>query len=153
EEPLELAEPTERIDAARVIDASANRAREGLRVVEDYCRFVLDDAVLCGELKRLRHDLAAALEHLAPQTLLEARDTAADVGTQISTASERSRAAPLDVARANLKRLGESLRSLEEFAKVLSPRVAESVERLRYGAYTVEKAVLLGASARERLAG
>ena len=38
-----LADPGEVADVARVLDASANRAREGLRVVEDYVRFVLDD--------------------------------------------------------------------------------------------------------------
>jgi thiamine-phosphate pyrophosphorylase len=30
----------------RVLDASFNRASEGLRVVEDYVRFVVDDAQL-----------------------------------------------------------------------------------------------------------
>src|SRR5437764_734146 len=54
DEPLDLVEPREQIDAARVLDAAANRAREALRVVEDYCRFVLDDALLSGELKQLR---------------------------------------------------------------------------------------------------
>ena len=44
----------------RILDANANRAREALRVVEDYARFVLDDAALSGELKQLRHDLATA---------------------------------------------------------------------------------------------
>ncbi len=45
----------------RLLDASANRGREALRVVEDYARFVLDDAHLTGCLKVLRHDLTAAL--------------------------------------------------------------------------------------------
>jgi hypothetical protein len=39
----------------RLIDANANRAREALRVVEDYCRFVLNDETLSGSLKSLRH--------------------------------------------------------------------------------------------------
>ena len=47
--------------AIRVLDASLNRATEGLRVVEDYVRFVLDDRHLTEQLKRLRHDLAAGL--------------------------------------------------------------------------------------------
>ena len=41
--PLDLGEPGGGVDLARILDASANRAREGLRVVEDYVRFVLDD--------------------------------------------------------------------------------------------------------------
>ena len=44
--PLCLVEPTEWVDTTRILDVSANRAREALRVVEDYCRFVLDDGVL-----------------------------------------------------------------------------------------------------------
>ncbi len=44
----------------RILDANLNRAREALRVVEDYARFVLNDDALCGELKQLRHDLVAA---------------------------------------------------------------------------------------------
>ena len=52
------------IHLLRIIDAAANRAREGLRVVEDYVRFALDDRHLTEQLKRLRHNLAAALGRL-----------------------------------------------------------------------------------------
>ena len=76
EEPLSLGGLTERMDTARVLDACANRAREGLRVVEDYCRFVLDDAFLCRTLKEWRHDLTATLAELPPGLLLAARETA-----------------------------------------------------------------------------
>ena len=48
-------------DALRILDASLNRAGEGLRVVEDYVRFVLDDPFLtradqsaCGTISRPR---------------------------------------------------------------------------------------------------
>ena len=39
DEPLLLQEPTEEIDTARILDASANRTREALRVLEDHARF------------------------------------------------------------------------------------------------------------------
>jgi thiamine-phosphate pyrophosphorylase len=42
----------------RILDANANRAREALRVIEDYARFALDDERVCGSLKQLRHDFA-----------------------------------------------------------------------------------------------
>lgn len=150
---LDLADLTERADIARALDAGLNRAREALRVIEDYCRFVLADALLCAELKQLRHDLARAADEQAPPGLLEARDTLRDVGTSISTAGERSRASLAEVVAANLKRLQEALRSLEEFAKVPRPLLAELIEQVRYRAYTLEKAVLLGRTARARLAG
>ena len=83
DEPLDLRPPAEEVDAARILDAAANRAREALRVLEDYTRFVLNDALLTGRLKQLRHELAAALDQLPPGLLLAARDTTHDVGTEI----------------------------------------------------------------------
>jgi thiamine-phosphate pyrophosphorylase len=153
EEPLHLPEPTEQIDTARVLDAAANRAREALRVVEDYCRFALDDAFLSGELKHLRHGLAAALSAIPAGRLLEARETLRDVGTSIATESEGKRQSPREVAHVNLKRLQEALRTLEEFGKLYGPDLGRAVESLRYRSYTLERAVLAGADARQRLAG
>ena len=88
DEPLQFLEATERIDSARILDAAANRAREALCVIEDFCRFVLDDAFLSGELKRLRHDLTEALIELSSALLLTARETQQDVGTSLSTPSD-----------------------------------------------------------------
>ena len=48
------------LSTLRILDANFNRAREALRVVEDYARFHLNDDSLSGELKQLRHDLATA---------------------------------------------------------------------------------------------
>jgi thiamine-phosphate pyrophosphorylase len=152
DEPLALADETERADLGRVLDAAANRAREALRVLEDYARFALDDAFLTGELKRLRHDLTGAFVLYAPQ-LLAARDTAGDVGTGLATLAERTRDTTAEVVRANARRLQEALRSLEEFGKVLDPRLGEAVEQLRYRSYTVERALCTGAEARHKLAG
>jgi thiamine-phosphate pyrophosphorylase len=151
DEPLDLTGSGGSPAAARVLDACANRAREGLRVVEDYCRFVLDDPFLTGELKRLRHDLAAALDEFAPDLLLSARDTPRDVGTSLTTTAEQERDSPAGVARANLKRLQEALRSLEEFGKLYGTGLGTALERLRYRAYTLEGAILLGTTARQRL--
>jgi thiamine-phosphate pyrophosphorylase len=120
--------------------------------VEDYCRFVLDDAFLTGELKTLRHDLTAAFSTLPSGLLLEARETQRDVGTQLSTSAERERHSLREVALVNAKRLQEALRSLEEVGKLFSPDMSQSVEQLRYKSYTLERAVLLGSDARQRLA-
>src|SRR5262249_28500214 len=152
EEPLRLGDVTERVDSARVLDAAGNRAREALRVVEDYCRFVLGDALLSRELKELRHGLAGGVRGLAAgPLLLEGREALRGGGVSISTEDEGRRAGLLDVARANLKRLEEALRSLEEFAKVHRPRLGQELEGMRYRAYTVERALLLGSVARQRL--
>jgi thiamine-phosphate pyrophosphorylase len=151
DEPLELSETTERTDLARILDACANRAREGLRVVEDYCRFVLDDAFLTGELKQLRHDLTAALSEIPSELLLQSRETQHDVGAELTTSAEQERTSLLDIAQVNGKRLQEALRSLEEFGKLHSADLGAVLERLRYRAYTLEKVIVLGTTARQRL--
>ena len=136
----------------RIIDANANRASEGLRVVEEYVRFVLDDGHLTNLCKQLRHALAVALKPLATSELCAARDTRADTGTSVTTADEYHRADPRDVALASQKRVEQSLRCLEEYSKTISPAVAAAVEQLRYQAYTLGKAIMTTAASLERLA-
>jgi len=145
--------PLPAVPLARVLDAAANRAREGLRVVEDYARMVLNDAHLTSELKHLRHDLHTALEPLSRQALLASRDTVGDVGTRITTQGEMSRPDIGSVVAANWNRLGEALRSLEEYSKVCLPPVAAAVERVRYRAYTLERAIEITGVSRDLLAG
>jgi thiamine-phosphate pyrophosphorylase len=152
DEPLLLDDPVAMRAADRILDAASNRAREALRVLEDFARFVLNDPLTSRELKQLRHDLTQALAQLPLPDLMAARDVPGDVGTAIATSSERLRHACDDVLDANAKRLQEALRSLEEFAKLHSPDAGEAFERLRYRAYTMEKVLQIGQSARRRLA-
>ncbi len=152
DEPLVLTDPVEETQTARILDASANRAREALRVLEDYTRFALADAFLSGQLKRLRHDLAQALGQLPASLLLESRDTPHDVGTAISTEREWERSSPQAVVQANAKRLQEALRSLEEYGKVLKADFARAIEKIRYQSYTLEPALVRGGAARQQLA-
>lgn len=121
----------------RLLDANANRAREALRVVEDYARFILDNPELSETLKGLRHDLAAATRSFVDDAILH-RDTPNDVGTSIKAEAERSRADIADVVVAAGKRLGEALRAIEEFLKTTSPPGAAKVESLRYRFYDIE---------------
>lgn len=150
----------DRIRTLRILDAAANRAREGLRVVEDYVRFTLDDAFLSRELKELRHRLSTALQCLNDLALLRSRDTQADVGTTIRTDTEMHRETLLDVARANLKRIEEAVRTLEEVSKVATSfdrgsqalqQLPEQLGQFRYQLYTLEKAILTAHDSRRRL--
>lgn len=136
----------------RLIDASLNRASEGARVVEDYARFVLDDAGLSRRAKELRHGLAAAGSVLPFATRLALRDTPGDVGTAISTPTETARGGPWDVCVASLARLQEALRSLEEYGKTVDPTVGARFERLRYDAYILASALGAATRSAERLA-
>ncbi len=129
------------MDAAlRILDANANRAREALRVLEDYARFALNHDPWSARLKEIRHALAEAIGPLLPDAILH-RDTPGDVGTDNKTASESHRPDLEAVVVAAGKRLGEALRVLEEVAKVLSPAAALAVERLRYEFYDLEQAI------------
>ena len=160
------------LEVWRILDAAANRAGEGLRVVEEFARFVLNDAHLSRLLKVCRHDLTAVLETIPEQSRLAARDTLGDVGTAIGTAAEYRRDTVTDVVRASFKRVQEALRTLEEYGKLIEsnsdeatfaqrvgPTVtqqdgrsfAQRIEQLRYRLYTAEKSVLRTAAAIERL--
>ena len=106
-------------DLARILDANFNRAREGLRVAEEFARFVVEDAALAEQARQFRHDLAGIAARLDPtgRLLVEARDTAGDVGTAAQTTSPASRQSANEVATAAAKRVGEALRVLCEYAK------------------------------------
>jgi thiamine-phosphate pyrophosphorylase len=140
--PLDLSDPVRSVDIGRILDASANRAREGLRVVEDYARFVLDDPGLTRRLKEVRHRLAEALRGFDPDLLIGARETREDVGTHIMTHSEQVRENPRAVLTANFKRTAEALRTLEEYGKLVDVWLAGRFEILRYDVYTLEKLTL-----------
>ena len=150
-EPFRVVDAPDFTDAARIVDANLNRARESLRVLDDYARFLLNDAFLTGQFKRLRHRLVEASATLPAHLLLGSRDTRRDVGTSLSAAGEYTRTSTAKVAAINLKRLQESLRSLEEFGKVLSAPFAVAAEAIRYEAYTLEKVLDRGAFAADKL--
>lgn len=127
----------------RILDASANRAGEGLRTLEEFARFVLDDADTTAKLKSLRHDLASSLGHFSRPLMLAARDTPGDVGTEIRERSEYSRQNLTDVVAAAASRSGQSLRVLEEYGKTIDPKIAAEIEQLRYRCYTIAAALEL----------
>jgi thiamine-phosphate pyrophosphorylase len=142
----------EDLSTLRILDAAANRATEGLRVVEDYLRFALDDAHLTNLCKQLRHDLAEVLSRLPVLKLHAARDTQADVGTVIGTDAESQRIDATAVVAAGFKRVEQALRSLEEYGKLIDADFPAAIEQLRYRTYTLERAVDLTRASAERLA-
>lgn len=138
-------------DVARILDANFNRAREALRVLEDYARFARDDAAAAERSKRVRHALADLAAAFPAAPLLAARNVAGDVGAAISTPQEASRGSTRDIAIAAAKRASEALRSLEEYAKLVHPGVAARFERLRYDTYEIEQSLVLEAPSLARV--
>jgi thiamine-phosphate pyrophosphorylase len=121
----------------RLLDANCNRAREALRVIEDYARFVLNDQATCGELKQLRHAFADATGTFVGEAILH-RDTPGDVGTANKVESELRREDVNHVVTAAGKRLGEALRAIEEYLKTADPGAASRIESIRYRFYDIE---------------
>ena len=127
----------------RLIDANLNRLREGIRVLEDIARYILNDLPLASSLKTLRHKARISdLNHL--QSLLQHRDIKNDI-LKISTPSEKKRENLRDIALANFKRSEESARVLEEIFKLdsiieiaESNEVCEIFKAIRYELYDIE---------------
>ncbi len=129
-------------ETLRIIDANVNRLGEGLRVLEEFARMALDDRELTQRLKDTRHQTTILPTSLLVK-LLEARDSAADVGGDMNvTEAEPSRGINETVI-ANSRRIQESLRVLEELAKLPQSGLdSENFRRARFAIYTVEKVLL-----------
>jgi thiamine-phosphate pyrophosphorylase len=145
----------------RMIDANLNRSSEGIRVLEDVARFLLNDTELCQRLRNLRHDLAQEAKALRVG-LLSQRDAEYDVGhlypissrekkPNVKTASVQGL---LDLVTANAKRVEEALRVIEELAKLPemnSKLNSASFEQRRFAFYTLERDLISRISRRDRI--
>ncbi|MBI3312252.1 MAG: thiamine-phosphate pyrophosphorylase [Candidatus Omnitrophica bacterium] len=123
----------------RTLDANLNRAREGLRVCEEVARMVLQEPALTRRCQRLRYRLDACTRPLARRVLLPARDSVGDVGRPSRRGIVRPHRNIRDLALANLRRVQEALRVLEEFSRLGSPALTQPLGSLRFRAYTLEK--------------
>jgi len=127
----------------RVLDANLNRAREGLRVVEEVARLLWEDEKLSENLKTLRHKLTRiSQENFDQKLLLKYRDSQGDLGAKGMGFYEGKRKDVKTIVQANLRRAEEALRVLEEFGKLIKKDVAESFKNLRFKIYTLEKNIL-----------
>ncbi len=126
----------------RILDANFNRAREALRTMEEYCRFILNDPALSGRAKGLRHRLSTAAGAWERSALLTGRDSAADVGRGMRVEGQQSRKTLEDCFTAAAMRLSEALRVLAEFSQAACPAAAYAeFESIRFDGYDLEKAV------------
>lgn len=127
----------------RIIDANLNRSREGLRVCEEICRFVFEDRTLTDELKRMRHRITDCILSYPVQlkSIVSARESERDVGKAYHPL-ERKRRNWKEISSANIERVKESLRVLEEFSKLIDKKIADRFKKLRFKAYDIEKRLL-----------
>ncbi|MBD2423447.1 thiamine phosphate synthase [Cyanobium sp. FACHB-13342] len=118
----------------RLIDANLDRAREGLRVLEDWARFGLDRRDLVVRTKDMRQRLG----RLHRDAYKFARHTATDPAAGLGHPDQAERRSPSAVVGANAGRVQEALRVLEEFGRSSDPHLAEEAAALRYLLYDVE---------------
>lgn len=139
----------------RIVDANINRAAEGLRLLEDVARLLLDDGGLTGRLKTMRHGLAPGDWQLQ-LGLIGSRDAAGDVGMDASVTGESGERGLAATVVANARRAQESLRTLEEMAKLpeLSARLdSEAFKHTRFELYSVEQELVGRLTRADRAAG
>jgi len=126
-------------DLFRIIDANLNRSREGLRVCEEIARFALEDEGLTSGFKDLRHRISRNIKKFPGKSraLLECRQSRADVGRKILSKSSRKNCK--DLFFANIQRVKESLRVLEEFSSIFNRSLSNDFAGLRFKVYELEK--------------
>ena len=127
----------------QVLDANTNRAREGLRVVEEVFRFVRRDPSSTRKLKAMRRQIEdiIASSRMKASLLCASRDSQKDPGRRIHTVSEMTRSSIGDIVIANMHRVGEALRVLEEFSKLLDTKASGKFKELRFRLYDLEKSL------------
>ena len=126
----------------RLLDANLDRAREGLRVIEDWCRFGLERPDLVSRTKDFRQRLGRC--HQASFKL--ARHTATDPAAGMAHGAQAERQGAAAVVAANCGRVQEALRVLEEFGRGLPGPLAGEAAAIRYGLYDLEVDVLRAAA-------
>jgi thiamine-phosphate pyrophosphorylase len=122
----------------RLLDANLDRAREGLRVLEDWCRFGLDSAPLVSRFKDLRQRLGRRHR----QEYKWARHTAGDHAAGMAHPAQAERFGAAAVLAANAARVQEALRVLEEFGRLEDPALAQEAAAIRYALYDLEVELL-----------
>lgn len=122
----------------RILDANLDRAREGLRIIEEWCRFGLKDGKLVNECKQLRQELASWHD----LELRLSRDTTGDPGTELTHPQEEQRADLHQLLQVNFCRVEEALRVLEEYGKIYNSKMGATFKQMRYRVYIIETALL-----------
>ena len=133
----------------RIIDANINRISEGLRVLEDIARFVVEDVEISRQLKTIRHQLNSSVEEIGPH-ITETRDAVGDIGAKFDMIHDHRDI--YSIIRANAKRAQEGIRVLEELSKLPELKALLSstlLKESRYKVYALEKILITRLSERQ----
>lgn len=125
-----------------IVDANFNRAKEGLRVVEDILRFALLNDKLRIKVRKLRHSFNKIAKLPIVQNAILERDSNNDLGRKLDKL-ELKRKDLQELIIVNLQRVKEAARVLEEIFKIVEPKQTAYIKNIRYSVYTLEKELLI----------
>jgi len=117
-------------DYYQIIDANINRVTEGLRVIEEYTRFLTLQKKLTDQLAKLRKEISETEKEYLQDLLSR--------GTDVRAAEPPPQRKDIEtLLRANFKRVEQGLRVLEEYTG--NPFYTKK----RFEVYALEKEILL----------
>jgi thiamine-phosphate pyrophosphorylase len=126
----------------RAIDANLNRAREGLRVVEDISRFIKIDEQARKGSRNIRHKLGEIASNINNE-IIPSRDVRTDCGANLNKL-ELKRKGIESALYSNIQRVKESLRVLEELSKISYKEYTGIFKKLRFNVYQLESEFMIG---------
>ena len=118
----------------QIIDANLDRAREGLRVIEDWARFGLGKEKCVERIKDFRQILGK--NHL--EVYKQSRNYIKDQCKGLTHHEQVKRKNPEQIISSNSGRVQEALRVIEEFSRVHNQKLSKIASEIRYEIYTLE---------------
>ena len=118
----------------QIIDANLDRAREGLRVLEDWARFGLGGNNFVAKIKNYRQILGK--NHL--EVYKQSRNQIEDQYKGLTHQEQIKRRTPEQIIGSNSARVQEALRVIEEFSRPHNHELSKIASEIRYEIYTLE---------------
>jgi len=134
---LQRREPDD-LQISQIIDANLDRAREGLRVLEDWARFGLGLENHVIKIKNFRQILGK--NHL--EVYKKSRNHIEDQCKGLSHEEQNNRKSPEKIISSNAARVQEALRVIEEFSRLNNKELSKIASEIRYEIYTLEVELL-----------
>ena len=129
----DIKEP-EDLRVSQIIDANLDRAREGLRVLEDWARFGLSNEDLVIKIKNFRQILGKS--HL--KIYKKSRNFIEDQCKGLSHKEQFNKKYPQQIISSNSARVQEALRVIEEFTIGHNYKLSKIASKIRYETYNLE---------------
>ena len=118
----------------QIIDANLDRAREGLRVLEDWARFGLGKEKYVEKIKNFRQILGK--NHL--EIYKKSRNHIKDKSKGLTHPEQINRKTSEQIISSNSARVQEALRVIEEFSRPQNYELSKIASEIRYEIYTIE---------------